>query len=230
MTRKINDKGSALVSVLVITAFITIIATVMLYISSQNYQQKQTDYQNKQSFYNAEKALDYLKACLVDDIQDAYKAAYSETMQNYISLQTSQERERYYQEAYIAKLQDIWDEREGDSLEKVQSCMGSSELVSRIYKVEGIGTATDEEGNGAFVIKGVRAMYTDDKYTTFLYTDICLEIPPYSSTILETASESLDSESEREVIDLTDYVVYMNWRRADYSETETETETGVQND
>ncbi|MDE7207365.1 MAG: hypothetical protein K2N90_09470, partial [Lachnospiraceae bacterium] len=67
---KLNNRGSALISVLVVTTFITIIATTMLYMAAMNYQQKLTDYQNKESFYDAEKSLDELKSLLVADVQE----------------------------------------------------------------------------------------------------------------------------------------------------------------
>lgn len=52
--RKRNNAGSAIVTVLVVVTFITILATVLLYISGMNFQMKVTDYRTKESFYQAE--------------------------------------------------------------------------------------------------------------------------------------------------------------------------------
>jgi hypothetical protein len=250
MILKLNNKGAAIVSVLVITAFITVIGTVILYISGQNYQEKQTDYQNKQSFYGAEEALDMLKAALVSDVEEAYKSAYSETIQNYIRLGTKDAREQFYNKKYLDKLTSIWKDRKGSEdgkwLDAVKSCIqeytegnknysDTEELSLRIYNVDSVGTATGSDNGQVFVLKGVVAKYTLGIYTTFIYTDICIEIPPYTSTIRDetvtstedstSGDESITSTEDREIIDLTDYVIYMNWRRADYSEfTEAETE------
>ena len=63
-----DNRGAAIVTVIVVSAFITIIATTMLYIAGRNYISKQTDYQNKISFYQAEEVLDKLKAYLVEEL------------------------------------------------------------------------------------------------------------------------------------------------------------------
>lgn len=245
--KKLNNKGSAIVTVLVVTTFITIIGTTMLYISSQNYQQKQTNYQNKKSFYGAEEALDCLKAFLVDDAGDAYSVAYQDLMQNYARIETDAERRDYYQKAYTQRLLDIWDDRKGsnDLIDTVQSFMVSAlmesgkseedakEIAECIYNVESYGISTD---GSQFVFKGVRSKYSAGNYTTFLYTDICIEVPSYNSSIPtkvissggeEDGEEGAESDDETstdsgdEIIALTDYVVYMNWRRADYEDVET---------
>lgn len=234
--RKLNNKGSALVSVLVVTAFITIIGTTMLYISAQNYQMKQTDYQNKQSFYEAEKAIDSLKALLVEDVQKAYLAAYKDTMNNYLKLVTSKDRKEYYQQCYLDNLQEIWDDRigGGDKTTAVKNYMitkGLSAEADCIYKVEGYGIASttvtdpvtgEEKTEKQFVINGVRAKFTSGAYTNFLYTDICLALPELDLTVDKSAEviggTPAPTSTQRETIALTDYVVYMNWRKADYYE------------
>ena len=108
---KLNNRGSALISVLVVTTFITIIATTMLYMAAMNYQQKLTDYQNKESFYDAEKSLDELKSLLVADVQEAYVYAYNKTGRQILLLKTSDARRNYFQDEFMAKLNEIWAER-----------------------------------------------------------------------------------------------------------------------
>lgn len=225
----LNNRGSALVSVLVVTAFISIIATTMLYVSAQNYQMKQTDYQNKQSFYGAEEALDNLKVILVKDIETAYAEAYEDTMGNFLKLkELGKDRKEYYQEKYIENLQKIWDERFGlasDNLEMIRNLMIAEgldpEMAKRIYRVDGYGISSETTETGGtekrFVIKGIRAKYTSGNYTTFIYTDICLALPSVDLSA-ESYTSSADPAVDRETIALTDYVIYMNWRKADYDE------------
>ena len=74
----------------------------MLYMAAMNYQQKQTDYQNKQSFYGAEKALDEFKSILVSDVQDAYLYAYNETSKNF--LWRKDDLTAYFQESFMNAL------------------------------------------------------------------------------------------------------------------------------
>ncbi len=233
---RLNNKGSALVSVLVVTIFISILATTMLYVSAQNYQMKYTDYQNKQSFYGAEHALDSLKAIMIADVQTAYEEAYHEVMRNYLLKGTVQGRKECYQEAYLKKLNELWDGRlaaaGGDCVKMMRDFMTdngiASDVAERIYKVEGYGesevTSTETSGGVTttmtgkqFTIKGVRAMYTSGNYTTFLYTDIGIALPELDLSV--DSSQTLSgTAAQRKLIALTDCVLYMNWRRADYEE------------
>lgn len=240
--RKLNNKGAALVSVLVVTAFITIIATTLLYMSAQNYQMKQTDYQNKQSFYGAERAVDELKNVLIDDVQEAYKAAYEDTAKNFLKLGDAVSRKEHYQAAYIDKLQEIWDTRlaaavGADNAEKnvymvrelMKSAGLSDEIANCIYQVDGFGisdTSTTGVGpSGAtvtttkkqFVIRGVRSKFTSGNYTTFIYTDIGLALPDIDLSV-DASQTYAGTAKPRETIALTDYVIYMNWHKADYDE------------
>ena len=218
-----NNKGAALITVLVITTFITILATTMLYIAATNFQQKQTDYQNKQSFYKAEKALDELKSILVKDVQTAYVEAYNKTTRNFLS-KTAAEREAYFQEIFMDTLKTTWEDRVtdsgGDLLSAVQSLMTgeyAAEAAS-FYKVSGYGVyENDTHTLQKFALRGVQVKYTEGNYTTFLYTDICLEPP-----VVDWSAESFSTSTnlvEREKIAFTDYVSYVNWRKADYDDS-----------
>ena len=219
-----NNSGSALISVLVITTFITILATTMLYVAAMNFQQKQTDYQNKQSFYKAEKALDELKSILVKDVQTAYVEAYTKTTRNFLGMDTAQ-RNSFFQDEFMNTLKTTWDGRvssSGDLLGAVQSVMTGEYAAEAdsFYKVLDYGVyETTGAGNTLqkFALKGVQVKYTEGNYTTFLYTDICLEPPAvdWSAESFSTTTELV----EREKIAFTDYVSYVNWRKADYDDS-----------
>lgn len=223
---KLNNQGAALVSVLVVTTFITILATTMLYTAAMNYQQKQTDYQNKQSFYKAEKALDELKSIMAADVQTAYLKAYNRTMRNFLVLQTAQMRREYFQDEFLKELEDIWEKRvtaAGDLTMAVKSAMtgayaGEADCIYKVYDYGLYETAASSGTERKFVLKGVRSKYTEGSYTTFLYTDICIA-PPSVDWAADSSSETTAAEAaEREVIAFTDYVSYINWRKADYDD------------
>jgi hypothetical protein len=225
---RLDNRGSAIVTVLVVMTFITVLGTTMLYIAGQNYQQKQTDYQNKQSFYQAEEALDSLKALLVKDAADAYSKAYKDTSMNFLKLTSKDARMNYYKKTYTDYLTEVWDSRSADAgsgglLKAVRDYMireGVSETVAQcIYKVDGYSVAADaSDGANEFVIRGVRAKYTSGNYTTFLYTDIAITIPQYEMAVVEYSTTTDLASSEKRIVAFTDYVVYMNWRKADYDE------------
>lgn len=225
---KLNNRGAALVSVLVVTTFITLIATTMLYVAAMNYQQKLTDYQNKQSFYGAEKALDELKSIMVKDVQMAYLEAYNKTAREFLLLKTSQARKEYFQDEFTAKLKNIWETRvaaNGDDLvAAVKSVMTGVYAAEAdcIYKVADYGiyeTATDTGTAQKFAIKGVQVKYTSGNYTTFLYTDICLEPPQVDWSADSFSTTTVTAPNERDTIAFTDYVSYINWRKADYDDS-----------
>ncbi len=221
---QLNNRGAALVSVLVVTTFITIIASTLLYIAAMNYQQKQTDYYNKKSFYEAEKAIDELKGVLVKDVQDAYVIAYSKTMNEFLVREGT--RDAYYQQEFMNAMWKIWEKRlpaDGGvrELTAVQSVIEDTEVKINFYKVEGIGVYQTETGpedakvkQQKFALKGVQVKHTVENYTTFLYTDICIEPPKVvwsDQSKTATGSEFVD----RTKIAFTDCVSYVNWRKAD---------------
>lgn len=225
---KLNNKGAALVSVLVVTTFITIIATTMLYMAAMNYQQKLTDYQNKQSFYGAEKALDELKSILVGDVQEAYVTAYNKTTRQFLVLKTQQARNEFFQDAFIHELNEKWKTRvnlnSNDLAAAVRSVMTGEYETEKdsIYRVLDYGvyeTATSTGSTKKFALRGVQTKFTSGAYTTFIYTDICLEPPKVDwADKYSSAEDTIKQPADRETIAFTDYVFYVNWRKADYDE------------
>jgi hypothetical protein len=207
----------------------------MLYIAGQNYQQKQTDYQNKQSFYGAEEALDSLKVLMINDAAEAYKYSYEDTSRNFLKLASLNGRIDNYQKKYTGYLTDVWNKRcnfavdDTDETKKAKLLAAvrkymtdngiSLEVAERIYSVDGYNVAVDstDGAQNEFVIKGVRAKYTSGNYTTFLYTDLAITIPDYYVTVVEN-STTTDVGAQDKIVAFTDYVVYMNWRKADYYE------------
>lgn len=225
-----DNRGAAIVTVIVVSAFITIIATTMLYIAGRNYISKQTDYQNKISFYQAEEVLDKLKAYLVEDVSDAFEYAYADTMANYVDHKGTPNVESYYARSYTEKLKKIWDGREAavitidpevskltqalreylvkkleeDGLDE-DSAKAISERIRSVERCD-IPPAKDK-----FILVGVRVAYEpEDGYSTYIYTDIGLELPDFYMQGMSGADER-----GGQTLDLADCVKYMNWKRYD---------------
>lgn len=223
---KNDNRGAALVTVLVVTAFLSIIATTMLYITSRNFIVKQVDYNNTTSFYEAEEALDTLKALLVQDVSNAYMYAYADAMSNYLDL--NKEIKKYYANSYFDRLEYYWKDRASKCsdftacVKKYMLDKGVDEnVVKCITKVSGYETHSE---SGRFVITDVKAEYTDENgYSTYIRVDIGLEAPDVDFDMIVSTGDS-ESDSDKSStggtnsgnpIDIASCVKYMNWQRYD---------------
>lgn len=106
--RKVNNRGSALLTVILLVAFLTILATTLLYVSGTNMQIKQADYENKKSFYSGEEALEEIRANLMVDASNAALLAYNDVMMNYDVLSNGDYRTVEYYDAFVTRLQEVW--------------------------------------------------------------------------------------------------------------------------
>lgn len=111
---KFNNQGSALVVVVIVIAFICILATLLLYLSVMNYQMKATDYNTRVSFYGSEIPLEELRVQLAVDWSKAGEEAYKSVMSQYTTLSTTDLRLAEYQKVMFEELKKIWDARNMD--------------------------------------------------------------------------------------------------------------------
>lgn len=63
-----DNRGAALVSIMIAVAFITILATSMLYMSFNNYQMKVVNYQSKSNFYETEQSVTQMTSGFRNDV------------------------------------------------------------------------------------------------------------------------------------------------------------------
>ena len=225
-----DDRGAAIITVIVVSAFITIIATTMLYIAGRNYMSKQTDYQNKISFYQAEEVLDKLKAYLVEDVSDAFEYAYADTMANYVDHKGTPNVESYYARSYTEKLKKIWTDRETAAISTDPEVSKLTQavrdyLVSKLMedgmeeeaakaiaeRIRSVDRCEIPPAKDKFIFVGVRVAYEpEDGYSTYIYTDIGLELPDFYMQGMPDADER-----GGQTLELADCVKYMNWKRYD---------------
>ena len=221
---KLNNEGSALLTVIVVVAFITVLATTMLYITGMNYQMKQTDYQNKKSFYKAEEALDGLKAVLAEDMSDAFQYAYQEVMVQYASLE-GDARQAAFNGAFLDYLDADWSAKESNRLvlsqtltDEIRDRMSANSYDARYFIEAEAGEAPIElvcdRANGRFVIRNIRVRYAENGYSSFICTDIAFCVPDLDLEHSSSANNAWTSSSpDRQAVVLTDYIIYMNWTK-----------------
>ncbi len=223
LKRKTDNRGSAIVTVIVVTTFITIIATTVLYISARNYQTKQVAYQNTKSFYQAEEALDTLKALLAQDVSDAFMYAYADTMANYVEY--GSDINNYYAKSFTNQMKAYWVKRcesysstdTEKNLKAVKKYMAerispdgteaglTEEQRKMIECITSVGDFQIPPEYDKYVITGVKASYTSDSgYSTYISVDIGLEVPKLELDKANTSDSS---------VNITDCVKYMNWKK-----------------
>ncbi|MCR5702474.1 MAG: type II secretion system GspH family protein [Lachnospiraceae bacterium] len=103
-----KDAGSTLVTVVVVIAFMSILATIMLYISGQNYKTKIIDQRSKASFYEAEEVIELMRTRLIMDVIAASEPAFSDTSVNYIQSGDESIRSNMYLVFFKEELDDVW--------------------------------------------------------------------------------------------------------------------------
>lgn len=93
--KKKDQKGAALIMVIVAVAFIGMLVAMIIYMSFYNYQMKQTDKTAKDNFYSAETAMDIIHAGFQQEVSDAMSEAYVLTMRTSANMDESLMTQRF---------------------------------------------------------------------------------------------------------------------------------------
>ncbi|MCM1144474.1 MAG: hypothetical protein NC318_02230 [Blautia sp.] len=102
-----DNRGGAMVMVLVVIMFISIIAAVLMFLAYLGYQMRLMDKQGKDTFYTAETVLDEINTGIQAEISDAMSTAYQDVMVNYSLYDTAQKRSSHFNELYINQLKGV---------------------------------------------------------------------------------------------------------------------------
>lgn len=222
---QLNNSGAALVSVIVIVAFISVIATIMLYMSAMNFYMKTTDMRIKESFYDGEKALEEIRAALIVDATKAFDKAYQNIAVEYINL-TPAERQSHFYDAFVDAFESEWN---------TQKAAATNTRMANHFKnkVDGkyqAGIVTEPVGDpdsyfileknasqGYVVVRNVSYKYTVNKYTTMITTDYVIKAPKLDFTVTQSndtlpnpAPVGIDKPNE---ISMVNCVTYNNWTK-----------------
>ena len=222
--KRLDDRGAALVTVIVVVVVLSILATTFLYISGMNYFMKITDLKTKESFYEAETALEEVKAELMELASEAGKEAYSEVMISYASVD-SFTRYSLYQTAFFAKLQELWEAKRGDPAAPLTYLQVLQTMVDPAYSSSIMLSADPSAGQidvshvdeGYALLKGIVLEYTDaNGYTTIISTDYLISVPTVDWSVNQAYADWSDGvfspeKLKRGNVDLSECVQYYNW-------------------
>lgn len=224
---KMNNRGSALLTVILVVGFLTILATTLLYITGMEFQTKQADYQNKRNFYTGETALEEIRAKLMDDASEAALLAYDEVSKNYIALGSKENRKLEYNTVFVAKIQENL--IPADAGPDYWKTILAARLNPGVgdpppYKLDfddSIYAVVPNAAEGYIRIKGIKMTYIDPdtKLATILSTDldICApEIDWSAEGALQMLEEDVTWEmaaESRTTVDASKCVKYANWKK-----------------
>lgn len=229
---RLDNRGSALLTVMLVVTFLTILATILLYITGMNYQIKQADYQNKKNFYTGEEALEEVRAKLMEDVSQAAILANQDMMCNYMSMDSEDLRITQYNIYFTERLQEVWDAKlvsagNWDNLLASYVTGGSDFTLTMDLDrcdTNHNGSLSSDEAldvtdiQGMIVIKGVKLKYInpENKLTTIISTDFRVTAPAldWSAEFSPiTLGVDVATAATKEQINPCDSVVYTEWKK-----------------
>lgn len=202
-----DERGSAMVMVIVIIAFISILAAVLMFAAYAGYQMRLMDRAGKDNFYTAETVLDEINVGLQSEISDAVAEAYEDVMYNYALYDTAQKRSNRFYELYTEKLKSALRDNPvsgGEvpagrySVEKLRSYLspdsigdggdGSRDQFGTFGAIVESNLDPDSymlapiSGEG-ILLKDLKITYVDERgYVSIISTDIRIILPDISFT------------------------------------------------
>ncbi len=176
-----REKGSSLVTVLLVSSIVAILVTVVLAIVILNVYMKRADMLGQTAFYDAESALEEIRAGLALDESKATTEAYLDTLANYSNLDDEKKTENF---------DDIFQDNLRNKLTIENGNYNISVLEGYLKETKynnGVGaqiltSADDAHFNvtkEGVKLTNVHVKYTDaNNYVSEIKTDIVLEYPP----------------------------------------------------
>lgn len=211
-SRKLNNKGAALIMVIVVISFVSIAATILLYMSAMNFYMKTTDKKTKECFYDGEAAIEQIRGTLMAYASDAAKDAYFEVMMEY-GTTAPEDLQREFNELFVKNFKAKWapvsvDINDHDQVLSYLVTIVDSKFSS-CFAIDTSPCSVDET-NGTFRLKNVEITYTDVAgYTTIISTDYVVQAPGINFSMDPSAMAA----SGGPTIDLVDYVTYNNYTK-----------------
>lgn len=198
-TKRQQNQGFSLFTVLIAVSFVGILGLLVLYIALANFNMKVTDLKGKDSFYTAERVLEEIRTGLQEDVGNAMSKAYTQVLETYNKENRSQDssmdrqRQSDFQDRFIKELMrtlrasqttdDIYsldylrgyvDLEYDDSKESliITNPTGTSPVMKA---VKNVGKNTEDNG---VLLKNLKVIYVDEKgHAAIICTDIRLLVP-----------------------------------------------------
>lgn len=221
-----KDRGSAMVTVIVVAGFLSVIATTLLYVTAMNYRIKNTAYKNTINFYDAETALEEVRGRVARDFTVACQRSYGKVMSQYV-LKDEGYRTQLFRKTVYDELVAEWNAQRGtlewkDFIKEfVEPKYQSGITVRYPYPAPTDYCPIEfDEVNGTILWKGVELAYEEDGCVTIVNTDVFINIPTLDWSVQGSRSsfDGTDPEEnakklKRQFIDASECVLYSNWSK-----------------
>ncbi len=175
-----NNKGSALIVVIVCMLFIGIISAIVLTVVRSNLKNAGLHAQSSDNFYEGEEALDELKTSLKDYADDALRKAYEDWLKKYSSFDPSKQSTEFsklFAEEFQTLIQNYFKLGDGDTGTKtpLDGLLYNADVTFGDTPV--LITTTDSNGNTIILIKDISITQTDvNGNVTKINTDLQLKV------------------------------------------------------
>jgi Tfp pilus assembly protein PilX len=189
-----DNRGAAIITVLITMTLLIVLASVVLYTSLANLQMKKLDKEGKISFYNAETVMNEIRAGVQQAVSGAIEAAYSEVLVSY-NTATKEEQTAAFKNNFVTALLDFKVKSEGVDRSLVTRS-GSDYYYDPQLLMAFVSSQTGVaiSGSGSVVVsaedvrlRGIDVTYTANGYQTKVSADIRILKPelPYTSTSMK---------------------------------------------
>lgn len=197
--KKRDDRGSAIVIVIIAMAMIGIMATTLLWMAYMNYMIKVADIRNKNSFYTAEEVVEQVMSGLRRESAEAVGIAYRDVLANWDNLQSEAARSNVFMTTYMDTLVDkLKDTTRGAAYydrKKLEAYIDAANFPRGVPgAVGGVDVAAWDHGNAlgdplgdsfmeivnnnSIILKNIYVSCTDaEDRVSIVKTDICLDVP-----------------------------------------------------
>lgn len=201
---KLNNEGSAIVTVLIVIIFISILATTVLYLAGRNMKMKATDRYTKESFYQTEKTMEEIKAGLVRIASLSYDDAYKAVIAQYAGYNDSG-RKNLFNVTFMNSFSNRY-------ASLTSGCRDLATDASAVTSVGAYIPFDPDHPTSQFVISGVEVKDVTNGYTTIIRTDFLIVCPDVFFDVGVDTSVP-DAPAAGETININDCVLYTNWEK-----------------
>lgn len=176
-----DNKGSALMLVMISVAFIGILAVVLLGVSYTNLRLKTLDGRSRANYYTAETAIAEIEGALEEYSADSMKGAYEAQLEHYIEYSSAQ-RNAYLKTYYFTSMQNKLkhpSEAGKYDASKLKSFTTKDGVTIVDYSADtsSKGALVYNEEAASLTLKNVRVEYDANGLRSSITTDIVIGLP-----------------------------------------------------